>query len=105
MDNTPLQLLKALNKFTEYMYKRLLANAHKTHWSEEPCNREFLTNELEKRLQQLKEMNPKSNNEVIDFSEKCADIANFAMMLSNNYIYNRYNSKGEFWVKYKNVFN
>ena len=96
MGNTPLELIKAVHSFSNIMFKRLLDNVHKSHWSEEPCNRKFLLDELDKRLVSLKQIYPDSNTPVDEFSEKCADIANFAMMLSDNYQKRRYDINGEF---------
>ncbi len=93
MLNTPLQLLKSVNRFSERMFKRLLDNAHKSHWSLD--SRMFLLQELDKRLQQLKEIYPNESTPVKDFTNKCADIANFAMMLADNYERRRYDTHGE----------
>jgi len=94
--NTPLNLIKSIHNFSNIMFKRLMDNVHKTHWSEEPCNRKFLLDELDKRLVSLKQIYPMGDTSVDELSEKCADIANFAMMLSDNYQKRRYDINGEF---------
>lgn len=97
--NTALGLHKSVLNFSTHMFRRLLCNIHKEHWSKGICSRNFLINELEKRLEQLKlESKFYNTSGMLNTEEvinKCADIANFAMMISENYEKDRFNSAGE----------
>ncbi|KHF33430.1 hypothetical protein [Paenibacillus sp. USDA918EY] len=64
-------------EFSKQMEKQLQANEHKGGW--ENYTNQFLRNELEKNFRKL--MRCSSHDE---YRRRCANIANFAMMLSEN---------------------
>ncbi|AOZ91598.1 hypothetical protein [Paenibacillus crassostreae] len=64
-------------EFSEEMEKQLKANVHKGGW--ENYTYQYLRNELEKNFRKL--MKRTSHSE---FRRRCANIANFAMMLADN---------------------
>jgi hypothetical protein len=72
------QLRKEVNWFAHEMEKQLKANEHKPGWSH--CPYEFLINELERNLHRIKH----SSVAYSEFRRRCANIANFAMMLADN---------------------
>jgi len=60
---------------------KLRENSHKTHWDE--CTYLYLINSLMQEVQELRDafLNRESPDEI---SRECADIANFAAMISQN---------------------
>jgi len=64
-------------KFSYEMEKQLQANEDKGGWSN--CTEQFLRNNLEKNLRSLTTCNSHS-----EYRRRCANIANFAMMLHEN---------------------
>ncbi len=72
----------AVKYFAETMEKRLMENEHKGGWKD--CKPEFLLSELRKNLAYLEENLNKGETKE-DVCRRAANIANFAMMIANNW--------------------
>ncbi|MGN7359977.1 hypothetical protein ACTHPF_26730 [Paenibacillus sp. SAF-054] len=68
---------KQVSRFAMEMEEQLIANDHKSGW--ENCTPQYLRNQLEKNFRRL--FSCKSHPE---FRRRCSNIANYAMMLSDN---------------------
>lgn len=78
--------------FAELMEEQLKRNEYKGGW--EQCTTQFLRNELEKNFRLL--MRCSSHEE---YRRRCANIANFAMMLSDNDVREERESRGEAFLE------
>ena len=69
-----------VNVFAEEMEKQLQANEHKGDWRD--CDSSFLMKELQRNYDELwtLQFNDKTN-----ILRRCANIANFAMMMADNW--------------------
>lgn len=80
-----MKLRPEVQRFAEEMERQLQANEHKGGW--EDCTQEFLLSELNKNKVRLLEAiyghNPIRREEKI--LRRCANIANFAMMVADNW--------------------
>ncbi len=75
-----MKLRPEVRAFAEEMEKQLKANEHKGHWDD--CKEDFLYDELDKNFQILDFA--LANNDMPEILRRCANIANFAMMLADN---------------------
>jgi fructosamine-3-kinase len=73
---------KAIRVFSYDMEKQLKVNDHKNGWKKE--HHEFLSHELAKNFQKLTEELGKENRDKHEITIRCANIANFAMMIADN---------------------
>ncbi|MCM3618722.1 hypothetical protein M3936_14115 [Sutcliffiella horikoshii] len=72
-----------VRKFSHAMESMLASNDHKGHWKNE--HHEYLNRELERNhLLLIKEL-LKEDQDKYEITQRCANIANFAMMISDNY--------------------
>jgi hypothetical protein len=73
---------KVVREFSFDMEKQLEVNDHKGGWSRE--HYEFLTKEIYKNLSKLQVVLSKEDKDKWEITIRCANIANFAMMISDN---------------------
>ena len=71
-----------VQKFAEEMEKQLRANEHKGGWKD--CDKDFLYSELMKNITTLV-VALMFNNQEEHITRRCANIANFAMMIADNF--------------------
>lgn len=69
-------------EFALVMQKKLDKNVHKTHYS--TCNYEYLLRRAREEIKELKEA-IKENKSINAVINECADVANFMMMIADNY--------------------
>ncbi len=74
------ELRPEVQRFAEAMERRLRANEHKSGW--QSCDSSFLMGELEKNYDALWKLQP---TDKVDILCRCANIANFAMMIADNW--------------------
>lgn len=84
-----IELRPEVQKFAEEMEKQLKANEHKGGWKD--CTYDFLLSELDKNLNRLRYLNGHRGGCIAEIKEsvkevnrRCANIANFAMMICDN---------------------
>jgi NTP pyrophosphatase (non-canonical NTP hydrolase) len=68
-----------VDRFTERMNAKLYANRFKAHWS--TVDQAYLIKRLKEEVKELEE----ALKFGLDVSGECADVANFAMMISDNH--------------------
>jgi len=73
-----MKLRPEVKRFAEEMERQLRNNDHKGGW--ENCDRTFLLNELVKNYKALLATGKKEN-----ILRRCVNIANFAMMIADNW--------------------
>ena len=73
---------KCVEKFANMMNEKLWLNRHKPHWKE--CSLQYLSMRI---TQEKKELLAaiKQNKSKIEVLKEAADIANFALMIADNY--------------------
>ena len=69
-------------EFAGVMQKKLDENSHKGGW--EGCDNSYLFKRLNQEIKEMKTAIKKNKNRHMVIRE-CADIANFAMMIADNY--------------------
>ena len=75
-----MNLRPEVQKFAEEMERQLRANEHKGGWGH--CRASYLKDKLNKNLGRLCVTHPNNREEI---SRRCANIANFAMMIADNF--------------------
>lgn len=75
-----MKLRPEVQKFAEEMEKQLRANEHKGGW--EDCDSGFLMSELEKNFNALWRLQPSDKAGIL---RRATNIANFAMMIADNW--------------------
>jgi hypothetical protein len=73
---------KAVREFAFDMEKQLKTNDHKRGWSDE--DHHFLSAQLAKNLFDLSTELKKEDKDKYEITIKCANVANFAMMIADN---------------------
>lgn len=78
---------KAVRLFAEAMERRLIANDHKRSWGEIPFRDllHLLEGEVRELWQAYENRSACDENRYQQVTKECADIANFAMMIAENY--------------------
>ncbi|WP_342515436.1 hypothetical protein [Sutcliffiella sp. FSL R7-0096] len=74
---------KEVREFAQAMELQLASNEHKGHWRRE--HHEYLLRELGKNAVQLEKELKKEDHDKYEITLRCANMANFAMMISDNY--------------------
>lgn len=74
---------KAVRQFSYDMEEQLLINDHKRGWEKE--HHEYLNRELERNHLSLINSLLLENQDKQEITKRCANIANFAMMIADNY--------------------
>lgn len=74
---------KEVREFAHAMEMMLACNEHKGHWRRE--HHEFLLRELGKNAVQLEKELAKEDHDKYEITIRCANMANFAMMIADNY--------------------
>ncbi len=78
--------IKAFSEFQTDMARKLYENRYKGGWSE--CTLDYLRKRLEQEVGELQDViNTLNKEEIIN---ECADVANFCMMIADNFRNNRY---------------
>lgn len=81
MDPMPMPR-KVVREFSFDMEHQLKVNDHKGSWGKE--HHEFLSHELAKNFKKLTEELSKEDTDKAEITFRCANIANFAMMIAEN---------------------
>ena len=74
--------VRALRAFQYWMNKNLIANEHKGHWRNE--SNHYLIRRLREEVEELATLVSNTPYPSEQICEEAADVANFAMMLSDN---------------------
>jgi hypothetical protein len=72
----------AIVRFSRYMEQKLKINDHKKHWN--VCSDQYLLSRLKEEVFELEQEMGKSGSGM-DVIQECADVANFAMMIADNF--------------------
>lgn len=92
MDNVQPALRPSVTWFAQEMETVLQANDHKGGW--EDCTLPYLTERLIQETGELVVALMEDDPAVFDVVKECADIANFAMMIAENYAKQVLNKSG-----------
>ena len=80
-----MRLRPEVQKFAEEMERELRVNEHKGDWGD--CNEEFLISEMNRNIVRLIQTIERDNGNGL-FADtvirRCANVANFAMMIADN---------------------
>ena len=72
---------KSVKWFSHLMILKLQKNRHKAHWSKATCS--YLFSRLKEEVHELEDSF--DGNVTAEILSECADVANFAMMIADNY--------------------
>lgn len=79
-----------IKKLTPYMLEKFIQNDNKGSW--ENCTNYYLINRLIDEIEELIEAIAQEK-EIKDIRSECADIANFVVMINDNYTKQKLNEK------------
>jgi NTP pyrophosphatase (non-canonical NTP hydrolase) len=85
-----------IKRFNTHMLQKLLDNDYKGTWEKSTYN--YLINRLIDEVEELIELIDKKER-IVKITNECADIANFAMMISDNYTINTLEEKANQIIK------
>jgi hypothetical protein len=77
-----MKVRKEVLKFSKIMEEKLSENDSKNGWSN--CTNQYLFHLLLKEVAELSELIFNDSIEPVELRRECADVANFAMMISDN---------------------
>jgi uncharacterized protein YdeI (YjbR/CyaY-like superfamily) len=74
---------KTIDRFAMVMKTKLLENIHKGHWKD--CTLNYLSRRLTQERKELLKAVTDNKEKPVDVIREAADVANFAMMIADNY--------------------